>query len=101
STGFRPDGRRPRRCSKRSRTCAAGCETRGRVPVVSDSSPLILYSRIGRLDLLGRLFDEVIVPPAVQREVVDSVGRPGSADVDAARWIRVQALARPAAEWGI
>jgi hypothetical protein len=38
-------------------------------PVVSDSSPLIALSRIGRLDLLQRLFGTVTIPPAVAREV--------------------------------
>lgn len=55
---------------------------------VSDSSPLISYSAIGRLDLLQALFTELIVPPAVWREVVtDSDDKPGARDVLQAGWI--------------
>ena len=38
-------------------------------PVVSDSSPIIALERIGHLDLLYRLFEDIAVPPAVAREV--------------------------------
>ena len=57
--------------------------------VVSNSSPLIFYARIGRLDILQALFDEVIVPPAVWWEVVTSGrDRAGSIEVADAHWIR-------------
>lgn len=55
---------------------------------VSNSSPLIFYAAIGRLDLLRSLFDEVLIPPAVWREVVaHGSGRAGASDVESARWI--------------
>jgi len=38
--------------------------------VVADSSPLIHLSQIGRLNLLREFFDELLIPPAVYREVV-------------------------------
>jgi predicted nucleic acid-binding protein len=38
--------------------------------VVINASPLILLSKIGRADLLTELFDEVVVPNAVWREIV-------------------------------
>jgi uncharacterized protein len=60
---------------------------------VSNSSPLILFSRIGRLDLVQTLFDEVLVPPAVWDEVVTlAPGRAGERDVRQANWIRVHPL---------
>lgn len=37
--------------------------------VVSDSSPFIALNAIGRLELLPRLFDVVVVPCAVEKEV--------------------------------
>ncbi len=37
--------------------------------VVSDSSPLIALLNIQRLDLLGFLFSEIIIPPAVANEI--------------------------------
>ncbi len=62
---------------------------KGRV-VVSDSSPLIHLSQIGHLNLLRELFSEVLIPPAVYREVVlEGRGRPGSREVKEASWIRV------------
>jgi predicted nucleic acid-binding protein len=33
--------------------------------VVADSSPLIAFERIGRLDVLSGVFGTVLVPPAV------------------------------------
>lgn len=56
---------------------------------ISDSSPLILFSRIGRLDLLHAVFRQVFVPPAVWREVViDGEGRAGANEVRGASWLR-------------
>jgi predicted nucleic acid-binding protein len=37
--------------------------------VVSDSSPLIALLNIQQLDLLKRLFNEIIIPPAVASEI--------------------------------
>jgi predicted nucleic acid-binding protein len=66
------------------------------VVVVSDSSPLILYSRIHRLDLLQAVFRDVLVPPAVYAEVVAAgSNRPGAAEVQAAAWIQLRPLANP------
>ena len=60
---------------------------------VSDSSPLISYAAIGRLDLLHALFNQILVPPAVWREVVvDSPGRVGAREVERAGWIVQQRL---------
>ncbi|NUO79287.1 hypothetical protein HUU05_04355 [candidate division KSB1 bacterium] len=38
--------------------------------VVSNSSPLIILYKCGRLDLLQQLFGVVLIPEAVQQEVV-------------------------------
>lgn len=45
-------------------------------PVVSNASPLIELERIGQIHLLQELFDTVLVPPAVVREVAPSMGLP-------------------------
>ncbi len=42
-------------------------------PVVADASPLIAFQQIGQLSLLQAIFTEVIVPPAVAREIQPSV----------------------------
>jgi predicted nucleic acid-binding protein len=55
---------------------------------ISDSSPLILYSAAGRLNLLQAVYREIVVPPAVWREVVvEGAGRAGAHEIEAARWI--------------
>jgi predicted nucleic acid-binding protein len=62
--------------------------------VVSDAAPLISLSSIDQLYLLNKLFDRVLIPPAVWHEVVGTGGekRPGSREVSSATWIE-QALA--------
>lgn len=69
------------------------------MPVVSNSSPLILFAKIGRLDLLRALYGEVLIPAAVRREVVGpEPSRAGAKEVAAAAWIRQEAIRRvPAA----
>jgi predicted nucleic acid-binding protein len=61
--------------------------------VVSDSSTLIHLARIGRLDLLRKLYTRIKVTPAVWREVVDQgEGRAGALEVASAHeagWIEV------------
>ncbi|MGH2534364.1 MAG: DUF3368 domain-containing protein [Thermomicrobiales bacterium] len=48
--------------------------------VVSDASPLIALERIGRLDLLPIIFKQLIIPPAVRREIGPVLARtPGLA----------------------
>jgi predicted nucleic acid-binding protein len=55
--------------------------------VVADASVLIALRQIGRLPLLEQLFDEVVIPPAVEREVAPGGPRlPG--------WIRLRTLLR-------
>jgi predicted nucleic acid-binding protein len=63
------------------------------VIVVSDASPLISLAAIDRLDLLRRLYNEVIIPEAVRREVVMTApGAAGAADVAGANWINVRSV---------
>jgi uncharacterized protein len=58
--------------------------------VVSNTTPLIALAEIGRLDLLRLLFGNLVIPPAVQREVQNPVAR--AALEQAANWITVQIL---------
>ena len=58
------------------------------MPVISNSSPLIALTQIGRLDLLRRLYTCIWIPPAVAREVEPTVARLPD-------WIVVQELAHP------
>lgn len=66
--------------------------------VVSDSSPLVYLSRLGRFALLGRLFQKVLVPPAVWQEVaVEGGARPEAGyvrEAAATGWLRVETPAQ-------
>jgi predicted nucleic acid-binding protein len=65
----------------------------GALVAVSNSSPLILYARVGCLDILRQLFEVILIPPAVHREVVIvGQGLPGAAAVGAAGWIHVRTI---------
>ncbi len=57
--------------------------------VVSDASPLIALQQIDELRLLQGLFGEVVIPPAVAREVAPSVTLPA--------WIKTRSLQEPMA----
>lgn len=57
--------------------------------VVSDASPLIALASVGELELLRKLFVEVLIPEAVRSEVLQA-DRPGAADVTGADWIRTR-----------
>jgi predicted nucleic acid-binding protein len=43
------------------------------VTVISNSSPLIALTQIGRLNVLGHLYSEVLIPPAVANEIEPTV----------------------------
>lgn len=57
--------------------------------VVADSGPLIVFARVGRLDLLHQVVGELIIPEAVYQEVaIRGEGRPGAAEVAQGAWIQ-------------
>jgi predicted nucleic acid-binding protein len=57
--------------------------------VVSDSSCLIALSKIGHLEILQKLFGNIVIPAAVYREVViQGAGKPGAGEVAQAEWIK-------------
>jgi predicted nucleic acid-binding protein len=55
--------------------------------VVSDASPLIALSDIGQLDLMHRLYGEIIAPEAVWQELVIGRERTGRSKLTDAGWI--------------
>jgi hypothetical protein len=58
--------------------------------VVADASPLILLGKLGLLDLLPDLYDQVVVPRVVLDEVTSGEEElPGSRAVRDARWLDV------------
>lgn len=61
--------------------------------IVCDSTTLIGLAKIGNLELLEKIFGEIFVPNAVFVEVVDrGKGRPGTKEVQDARWIRKRSV---------
>jgi uncharacterized protein len=68
------------------------------VTVVSDSSPLVILSKLGCFDLLGQIFPRVYISAEVHQEVVvTGAGLPGAAEVSNAKWIEVKQLQYPSA----
>ena len=49
--------------------------------VVADAGPLIIWGRLGRLDLLRTVCGEIWVPKLVEREAVNDPRRPGAAAI--------------------
>lgn len=59
--------------------------------IVSNASPLINLARIGHLDLLQAVYNELVILQAVWEEVVVAgAGQPGAEQVRQADWIRVR-----------
>ncbi len=56
---------------------------------VADSSPFIVFERVGQLDLLRALMDRVLIPTAVRREVFGAEVMP--------EWIEERSLTQPLA----
>jgi len=68
------------------------------LPTVSDASPLIWLSKIGKITLLRKLFGEVVIPEEVYREVVERGLEEGLSDALVVKegvdegWIKVSKL---------
>jgi predicted nucleic acid-binding protein len=61
------------------------------VKVVVNATPSIALFLINRLELLHQLFDRVIVPTAVYKEVaIQGANMPGATELASASWIEVQ-----------
>ena len=61
--------------------------------IICNTGPLIALGILGRLDLLKSLFDTVLVPEAVQREISQGgVKLAGLEDFQRADWIRIVPL---------
>ena len=61
--------------------------------IVSNSSPLIILYRCGELDLLEKLFEEIIIPETVHNEVVQNTKDPQqSKSISQSSFIKVHPL---------
>ncbi len=67
---------------------------------VVNATPLVAFAVLGRLDLLHRMFDDVIVPATVYAETVTrAIDRPGAAAIAQADWLHIaSAQASPTIE---
>ena len=61
------------------------------MPVVSDASPLILLAKIRRLNLLKKLYSEVLIPREVEKEVTRREASPIISGIREG-WIKVEEL---------
>jgi len=61
------------------------------VIVVSNSSPLIVLTKIGHLDLLPKLYGEITITPEVFEELTRSGQHlPAAVEISTASWIKVR-----------
>lgn len=64
--------------------------------VVSNTTPIIALSLVGQHQLLHQLYGEVLLPPAVYREImVGGRAKIGVTELQNAAWLRQVALADP------
>ena len=64
--------------------------------VIVNTTPIIALALIEQLDLLPRLYGLVVIPPAVQTEVLQGGAQGiGVTEIQNANWIRVIALTDP------
>ena len=60
--------------------------------VVVNSTPLLVLGNIGRLDILQKLYEQIVIPEAVFREVTEKDDAASRAILAAKDWIQVQAI---------
>lgn len=56
--------------------------------VVSDSGPIIVFSRIKRITLLNCIFEVVYIPEAVRSEILKGGSRPGASEIQNNKWFK-------------
>jgi predicted nucleic acid-binding protein len=59
--------------------------------VVSDTSPIRALGHLGLINLLQELFSDVLIPPAVERELRNPASGTATVDVNGIPFLRVQA----------
>jgi predicted nucleic acid-binding protein len=60
--------------------------------IVSNSTPLIAFARMGELNLLQQLVRHVFIPEAVWQEVTEAGNRPGAQEIRNASWVEVRPI---------
>jgi predicted nucleic acid-binding protein len=63
------------------------------VKVISNASPIINLAAIGELELLEKLFGQILIPEEVYHEIcVKGKGQPGSKEINDFNWINKKVL---------
>jgi len=63
------------------------------VIIVSDTSPISNLAKVGQLDLIQQIYETVLIPKAVQEELLDErAGEIVIAAVQSADWLQVQSV---------
>jgi predicted nucleic acid-binding protein len=60
--------------------------------VVSNASPIINLDAVGHLDLIQRLYGDLLIPSAVHKEITAAPGEPGAKAVQSETWITRHSL---------
>ena len=60
--------------------------------VIVNSTPLLVLGNIGQLDILCKMYGEIIIPEAVYREVTEKDDAASQAVCAADNWIKVEAV---------
>ena len=61
--------------------------------IISNSSPIIALNNIGKLDILKRLYNKIIIPDAVKNEItVNPIKR---IEINNFPWITIKSLSQP------
>jgi len=64
--------------------------------IVVNTTPIIALALIGQLELLRHLYGEVVIPPAVEAEVLaGDPGSTGAAELQRAHWIQTVSMQDP------
>lgn len=63
-----------------------GCSLK--TPVVSDSGPIIGFSRINRITIFNDIFDVVFIPEAVRCEILRGGNRTGASEIKEYGWFK-------------
>ncbi len=61
-------------------------------PVISNNTPLVALWVLGRLDLLGDLYGEVLIPQAVHDEFIATEQARRQSALNSAPWIKVASV---------
>lgn len=62
--------------------------------IIANSTPLINFAAIQRLDILQHLFGKIVIPPAVERELLQK-GEPYASAAELKRWQATLLEVRP------